>query len=57
MLKARKALDWKRPQSGLELVLWKSVESRAGGKLDMKNSGKEQTNGKGMNCMDFCLTK
>ena len=27
------------------------MESRAGEKLDMKTSGKEQTNGKGMNCM------
>ena len=27
------------------------MESRAGGKLDMKTSSKDQTNGKGMNCM------
>ena len=50
-LKARKSLDGKRPQSSLKYSLWKTVESRAGGKLDMKNSGKEQTNGKSMNCM------
>jgi hypothetical protein len=51
VLKARKTLEGKRPQSALEYAFWKSVESRAGGKLDTKNSGKEQTNGKGMNCM------
>jgi len=49
--KARKTLEGKRSQSDLEYAFWKSVESRAGGKLDTKNSGKEQTNGKGMNCM------
>ena len=30
--------------------------SRAGRKLDPKNSGKEQTNGKGMNCMQNFTT-
>ena len=52
VLKAKNALDGKRPQSSLEFALWKAVESRAGGKLDTKNSGKEQTNGKGMNSME-----
>jgi len=45
-LKAKNALDGKRPLSSLEFVLWKAVESRAGGKLDTKNIGKDQTNGK-----------
>ena len=51
VLKARKSVEGKRPKSSLEYAFWKAVESRAGGKLDMKGSGKEQTNGKGMNCM------
>ena len=51
ILKTMKSLEGKRLQSDLEYELWKSVESRAGGELDTKNSGKEQTNGKGMNCM------
>ena len=48
ILKERNKLNGKRPQSDLEYALWRAVESRAGGKLDMKTSGKEQTNGKGM---------
>ena len=48
ILKTSNKLEGKRPQSDLEYALWKAVESRAGGKLDMKNSGKEQMNGKGM---------
>jgi len=51
ILKPRKILDGKRPQSDLEYAFWKSVESRAGVKLDTNNSGKEQTNSQGMNCM------
>ena len=51
ILKTREYLEWKRPQSDLEHEFWKSVESRAGSKLDTKNSGTGQTNGKGMNCM------
>jgi len=51
VLNSRKTLQGKRPQSALEYAFWKSVEARAGGKLDTKNSGKEQTNRKGMNCM------
>ena len=42
ILKASNKLEGKRPQSDLEYALWKAVESRAGGKLDMKNSGKEK---------------
>ena len=32
---------------------WKRDQD--GGKLDMKNSGKEQSNGKGMNCIGFSI--
>jgi len=46
-----KSLEGKRPHSDWGYAFWKSVESRAGGKLDTKNSGKEQTSSKGMNCM------
>jgi len=41
-------VDSKRAQSDLEYALWRCIESRAGGKLDPKNSGMEQTNGKRM---------
>jgi len=51
VLKTRKNLEGKMPQSSLENSLCKSVESRTGGNLDMKNSDKKQTNGKGMNGM------
>jgi hypothetical protein len=53
VLKAKNALDGKRPKSALEYALWKSIESRAGGKLDTKNSGIEQTNGKGMISLQY----
>jgi len=51
VLKDGETLEGKRPQSDLEYAFWKCVESRAGGKLDTKNSGNEQTNGKSMSCM------
>ena len=38
VLKAKHALDGKRPQSSLEFALWMAVESQAGGTLDTKNS-------------------
>ena len=41
----------KRRESDLEYVFWKSVKSSAGVKLDTRNSGKEQTNSKGVNCI------
>ena len=55
VLKAKNALDGKRPKSALEYALWKSIESRAGGKFDTKNSGIEQTNGKGMVSLQYCV--
>lgn len=44
VLKSRPKKDSKRPESDLEFVLWKTIETRAGGKLDMKQSGLDQTN-------------
>ena len=41
ILKARPKKESKRAQSDLEFALWKTIESRAGGKLDMRNSGQE----------------
>ena len=41
ILKTTKSLEGKKPQSDLEYAFWKSVESRAGGKLGTNNSGKE----------------
>ena len=37
-----------RPRSDLEFVLWKAIETRAGGKLDHKQSGRDQTNASGL---------
>jgi len=54
ILKARPKKDSKRAQSDLEFALWKTIESRAGGKLDMRNSGQEQTNGKGLTSLQNC---
>jgi len=47
-LKGVHSSESKRAQSDPEYSLWKGVESRAGCKLDPKNSGMEQTYGKGM---------
>ena len=44
----------KLPKSDLEYVLWKSIESRAGGKLDPKQSGLEQTNSSGLRSVKNC---
>ena len=48
------SVESKRARSSLEYALWKCVESCAGGKLDPKNSGMEQTNGKGMISLQNC---
>jgi hypothetical protein len=53
-LKGVNSTESKRAKSDLEYALWKCVESRAGGKLDPKNSGMEQTNGKGMISLQNC---
>ena len=41
VLKARPKKDSKRPENGLDFVLRKTAESRADGKLELKNSGME----------------
>ena len=38
----------KRPKSDVQYVLWKTIESRAGGCLDLKMSGLDQTNKAGL---------
>ena len=35
-------------------VLWKAIESRAGGKLDFRQSGRDQTNRAGVMSMENC---
>jgi len=55
VLKTKNAVDGKKPKSALEYALWKSIKSRAGGKFDTKNSGIEQTNGKGMISLQYCV--
>ena len=54
LLKARPKKPGKRAESDLEFALWKTIESRAGGKLDLKNSGQEQTNGRGLTSLQNC---
>jgi len=54
LLKARPKTDGKRAESDLEFALWKTLETRAGGKLDPKNSGQEQTNGNGLTSVGNC---
>jgi len=39
VLKAKNALDGKRPKSALEYALWKSIESRAGASLIRRTAG------------------
>ena len=46
--------DSKRPKSDLQFVLWKAIESRAGGRLDPKQSGMDQTNASGMESVKNC---
>ena len=54
LLKARPKSGSKRPTSDLQYVLWKTVESRAGGRLDMKMSGLDQTNRAGLVSVQNC---
>ena len=46
--------DSKRAESDLEFVLWRAIESRAGGRLDLKQSGRDQTNQAGLNSVQNC---
>ena len=48
VLKGVNSSESKKAQSDLEYALWKCVESRAGGKLDPKDSGMDQINGRGV---------
>ncbi len=54
VLKEKKKVDTKRPQSDLQFVLWKAIESRAGGRLDLKQSGLDQTNRAGLTSVENC---
>ena len=54
VLKARPKKDTKRSQSDLQYVLWKALESRAGGRLDLKQSGLDQTNRAGLTSVGNC---
>ena len=42
----------KRPRSDAEFVFYKACESRAGGRFDQKQSGREMTNGRSMTCIE-----
>ena len=53
-LKTRPKGDSKRPESDLQFVLWKAIETRAGGKLDLKQSGLDQTNSAGLVSLENC---
>ena len=46
--------DGNRPASDLQFVLWKAIETRAGGRLDPKRSGMDQSNGNGMKSVENC---
>ena len=54
VLSLRNKKDSKRPKSDLEFVLWKAIETRAGGKLDLKQSGRDQTNQAGLYSVKNC---
>ena len=54
MLKTRPKKDSKRPESDLQFVLWKAIETRAGGRLDVKQSGLDQTNCAGLVSLENC---
>ena len=54
VLKARPKKNSKRPESDLQFVLWRTIESRAGGCLDMKQSGLDQTNVSGLRSLQNC---
>ena len=44
----------RRPNSDIEFVLWKAIETQAGGKLDLKQSGRDQTNAAALNSLQNC---
>ena len=46
-----KGQDSGLPSNGVSWAFMKAIESRAGGKIDHKRTGTEQTNGKGMTCL------
>ncbi len=46
--------DSKRPESDLQFVLWRGIETRAGGRLDLKQSGLDQTNCAGLTSVQNC---
>ncbi len=54
ILREKKKKDTKRPQSDLQFVLLKGIESRAGGRLDLKQSGLDQTNRAGLTSVQNC---
>ena len=54
VLKTRPKKDSNRPESDLQFVLWKAIETRAGGRLDMKQSGLDQTNSAGLVSLENC---
>ena len=54
MLKAKPKKDSKRPENEFDVVLWKKAEYCAGGTLDLKNNGMEQTNGKSLTSLQNC---
>ena len=57
ILKARpkkKEKKSKRPENDIDLALWTFIETRAGRELDMKQSGRDQTNCAGLNSVQNC---
>lgn len=54
VLRLRNKKDSKRPKSDIEFVLWKAIETRAGGRLDLKQSGRDQTNQAGLHSVKNC---
>ena len=54
ILQIKNKKDSMRPGSDLEFVLWRAIESRAGGRLDLKQQGRDQTNRAGMKSVENC---
>ena len=54
ILQIKNKKDSMRPGSNLEFVLWKAIESWAGGRLDLKQNGRDQTNRSGMKSVENC---
>ena len=54
ILQIKNKKDSMRPGSDLEFVLWKAIESWAGGRLDLKQNGRDQTNRSGMKSVENC---